>query len=1689
MRRTINHMKAGFRALVLAAIAGQIAPAHAQTISNVATLQWQAGSSTVAQRSNQVDIAVDRPDPSKPTLTTWQFSSDPGAQNFPVPQTLCQGSAGMLPIALEGAFAGVSLAPASVSSTTRIRAGEPLVISISAPADDRDPAAIDTLTVTISTPAGDAETLTLRESGANTGQFVGLVPTSAIPPDAVRGDCQLSLRPGDTLTLSTARENGALIATAPVEVLIDPYGIVFDSGDGSPVTGSKITLIDADSGAPAIVFGDDAVSHFPSSIVTGSTVSDSSGATYKFPAGEYRFPFVKPGRYRLLVEPPSPYTAPSASTAAQLTALRRPDGAAFVIGSASYGAVFTLSDPEPVRIDTPVDKPGSALGINKTASTQLAVPGDGVQYRIQVTNSDANRMTGTITVTDHLPTAMRLKPNTVRFNGALIPYSTTGDGRTLTIPVSPLAGRATGTISYLLEILPDAPAGLATNRAQAIDSRGTASPIADVAIRIARDGIGDRLTIIGRITEGCETGPETPGLGGVRVMLEDGSYAVTDIDGRYHFEGIEPGTHVVQIDPSTLGSGLAPMRCGAGPRDAGSAISRFVSGQGGALLRVDFAARHDGSQRQARAVTARPEVATDAVAAGAERDWFAGQSPGIAWLFPESDHNPRTKAIRVAIKHLPGQRIALSVAGKPVDPLAFDGVRKSGDGQIEVSVWRAIDIGDRDTPLVAEIRNVDGSYAARLTRSVHYATSALRAEFMPSKSLLVADGVTRPVIALRMVDRDGRPVHQGMIGDFTVPAPYAPAVEVDAQAARQLAGLERARPVWRSAGDDGIAYVELEPTTASGALSITLPFRDGETTRTQRIDMWLDPGDRPWTVVGLAEGTAGFNTLDRRLEPLGADSARWQADARLALYAKGRIRGKWLLTLAYDSKRREDQANFGGTIDPAAYYTIYADRSERRYDAASVRKLYLRLERPQFYALFGDYATDLSDTQLARYNRSFNGVKAQYRSAQVGATAFAADTPYRHRHEEQQGNGLSGPYGLGARDIMANSEVIAIETRDRLRSDRILDRRTLTRHIDYDIDYAAGTLRFREPILSRSSDLNPQFIVIDYEVDGIGQRVVNAGARVTWNNKAKTLTLGASALHDETDIGRTNLGGVDVRYSPNAQTEIRAELAHSVTLATAGSTPAVSGGATAWLVEAEHHGRLYDLLAYAREQQAGFGVGQLNGGENGTRKVGADGRLRLGSRLSLIGSAWNEAYLETDSRRQAGKATIEYRGASTDLRAGLQYADDQLTDGTSARSTTAQIGATRRMLDNRVEIDGQTEIALDKTESIDFPARHRLGARFAITPDVALVGSYEIARGKTIDADTARIGFDIKPWAGARLTAAANQQTIAEYGPRSFASYGLAQSLPIGKRWTVDFTLDGSQTLAGVDPARVLNLAQPVASGGIIGTDGTIAEDFVAVTAGANYRGTIWSWVGRAEYRAGDRSDKYGITTSALRQLGDGQAVGGTFGWFRAATPAGPRTETTNLAVSWASRPAGSRFALLEKLELRSDIVRNAVAGQAGPIGGAALTITGDATSRRIVNSLSLNWSPNGSGDLRFAGRGELSLFWGSRYVFDRIDADDIAGWSNLVGLDLRRDLSAKVDIGISGTLRASAAGQTMNYAIGPSLGLSPFKGGYASIGYNVVGFRDVDYADARYARSGPYVTLRFKFDQTTFEGLGLRRR
>ena len=730
----------------------------------------------------------------------------------------------------------------------------------------------------------------------------------------------------------------------------------------------------------------------------------------------------------------------------------------------------------------------------------------------------------------------------------------------------------------------------------------------------------------------------------------------------------------------------------------------------------------------------------------------------------------------------------------------------------------------------------------------------------------------------------------------------------------------------------------------------------------------------------------------------------------------------------------------------------------------------MRIESATFFALYGDFQTGFDQTVLGRYQRTATGVRAAAQLGDVRGEAFGARIGSTFRRDEFQGNGLAGPYTLGSRDILTNSERVTIEVRDRFRSEVVVSSRSLTRFVDYTIDVLSGTITFSEPILSRDADLNPQIIIIEYEAGEVGGGAINAGVRAEWTGGDGGVRLGASAITDETDGVRTNVAVADTRLRLGTASEVRAEIGMS----------AVDGDtANAWLVELQHQTGKLDVVAYAREIEAGYGTGQQSVAEAGRRKLGVDGRYQIGENLSAIASLLQDESLTDAAQRRGGQVELAWRSPATDARLGLAHFDDRLASGASGSSTLLQAAASQRLFDNRLEISGDTSIALSGggEGSLDLPPRHRLGLRYALARDVRLTGTYEIADSAAIKARTLRAGLEVTPWQGGRIISTLGQNSGSGDAPAgAFAGFGLAQTVDVTPTLSLSATLDGNRILNDVPPpGAVINPGQPLANGGPLGVDRTLFEDFTAVTFSGAWRSGRWAANGRAEYRDGQFADRYGATLGILRQIGEGRALGGNLVWTRSSAPGGASAEVIDAALTIAHRPDGSDFALLGRAEYRSDAVTGAVAGQTGPVGRTALTVTGDALSRRLVGSVSANWSPRTRG-----GAGQLSevgLFLGTRYALDRVEGLDLEGLTALAGLDVRVGLSPSLDIGGSATMRANVTDGSYSYAIGPQASLVVAEGTLLSLGYNIAGFRDPDFSLDRPLDAGLFAAIRFKFD------------
>ncbi len=455
-----------------------------------------------------------------------------------------------------------------------------------------DSTLVETKRLTVNSAlTGDVETYQAIETGPNTGVFrvqpnVQSVDFGQTP--AVRGDGLLSTRKDDRIT--TVLE-GCGAVQVEISLLVDPYGVVYDSRSNLPVAGAIVTLIDitgagngGNPGGPARVLQSDALTPSPSTVTTGAD-------------GVFSFPLVAPSQYKLVVTAPNGYLFPSV----QPTALQ-PAGR-IILTPGSYGGEFPVNiDTGVVNLDVPLDAVArSDLFIDKTASRNTVELGEFVDYTVRVRNV-ANELVGRVRVTDRLPAGFayvrgsaRLNGGTTRLNGSTLPEPDGGVGPVLNFEIGSLNDQSTATLTYRVRVSVGALLGDGINRAQA----STPAPInklsneATATVQVLPGVFSDRAFVVGKVFADCKAKDgehfdkhDGVGVPGVRIYLQDGTHVITDRQGRYSLYGLAARTHVLKLDATTL-AGLKPIV--TDHRQALDAGSRFVDLKGGELHRADFA--------------------------------------------------------------------------------------------------------------------------------------------------------------------------------------------------------------------------------------------------------------------------------------------------------------------------------------------------------------------------------------------------------------------------------------------------------------------------------------------------------------------------------------------------------------------------------------------------------------------------------------------------------------------------------------------------------------------------------------------------------------------------------------------------------------------------------------------------------------------------------------------------------------------------------------------------------------------------------------------------------------------------------------------------------------------------------------------------------------------------------------------
>jgi hypothetical protein len=187
-------------------------------------------------------------------------------------------------------------------------------------------------------------------------------------------------------------------------------------------------------------------------------------------------------------------------------------------------------------------------------------------------------------------------------------------------------------VSYYVRLGVGSQQGDGINRAYAsFTDRATGSPrksnTAQARVMVTGGVLGNESCVIGKVYMDCNGnhvqdnvgGSNELGIPGVRLVNLDGTFVVTDAEGKFNMCGLRPQTHVLRVDRTTLprGSRLLP----SSNRNAGDGGSIFVDLKGGELHRADFI---EGScspevldqvkARRAAAGASLPEVETKAPA-------------------------------------------------------------------------------------------------------------------------------------------------------------------------------------------------------------------------------------------------------------------------------------------------------------------------------------------------------------------------------------------------------------------------------------------------------------------------------------------------------------------------------------------------------------------------------------------------------------------------------------------------------------------------------------------------------------------------------------------------------------------------------------------------------------------------------------------------------------------------------------------------------------------------------------------------------------------------------------------------------------------------------------------------------------------------------------------------------------------
>ncbi len=1244
--------------------------------------------------------------------------------------------------------------------------------------------------------------------------------------------------------------------------------------------------------------------------------------------------------------------------------------------------------------------------------------------------------------------------------------------------------------------------GAAVNRAWAW-ATGITSNTATATVELTAGPFAIEGTILGTVFVDADgdgrPGRGEPALPGVRLYLDDGTYAVTDADGRYSLYGIAPRTRALKLDPTTLPPGARPVSTDA--RDARTPGLRFVDLTLGDFQRADFAIAADSAL--IAVAMARREALAKAGRGELDRALVRGGDP-LAPVRPTPD--PRT---------LPAARITTGEARLPL----FEGAPSSlatarrkdadeGNGALEervVGLGSApafVDFAATDTVGSTQVDvRVKGPFGAMFGLSVNgvavpgsrigrkVASLEANVEAWEFVGVNLAAGANELVLT-SSGGREAAPmatVHARVIAPdrpmrLMIDAPAAVAADGFAPAALTLsltdaAGVPvAARTLVTLEATLGRLLVEdLDPTTAGTQLALEGGFATldlagqgtpGVTEVTARTAAGLEATARisfvadlrPTIAVGSVEGVVALNgfpggrapdeVLPRPLfeaPPVAFVSQSADGDALAAIrgsaFYKGRLKNDILLTMGYDSERAPHVRAFRD-LQPDAYYPLYGDASVRGFEAQSTRPLYARLDRRGASVMYGDFITPGTGDgrTLGAYSRSLNGVVGTYEDARTRFAGWSSRERSRRQVDEIRGRGVSGPYALTIAPLVDGSEHVEVVVRDRSRTAVVLSAESRQRFVDYTIDALSGEILLKAPLPSVDADLNPVSLRVTYEVEDGGAAYWTTGFE--GRLRRGKVEVGGSYVDDHDPTAAGSIRSVFAGAKTGPRSTLEAEFATTRENATGQSD---LGGRVEW----RHAATGVEARAFAGatgedffNPTSGYAAGRVEGGGRMTAVLSP--RTRLSGEALFTGDT-------KGGERRGGLLVAVERKLNDRLRGelGLRLADGRTAD----KEDEAFAALVRARLLARVpsarDLDAYLELEQDTQEA------HRrlaaIGAEMRVMSRVRAYGRHEFVGGR------------LEPWA---LTGAtANHTTVvgldANVSPeaRVFSEYRVDGAIGGRDAEAVVGLRNAWRLGGGARLTASLERVQPVGS-----VPDTVADPGATFAAafGIDYAGSPW-WKGsaRAEYRTGKTSDALLGTFAGTLRIDRAWSALARNHLSLMRENSGNRSDRERLQVGVAYRP-GDAWDAVARYEFRWD--RD---GGADPVGDELP----EADLRRTAHVI----SAHGTGPL--ARRTTGALAWAGKWVNERTDGIATSTSAQWVHGRASWSLGTRYDASLLASVLTAT--HSRRGGVGMELGRRLAPGVWLSAGYNRFGYSDDELTGEEYTRQGVHLRVRAKFDES----------